>query len=468
MTNTLVYEILSGFSKEEFRAFGVFLQSPYYNRRMDLIRANRVFTAYLSKGRSLPDKAVFFKKVFPGEQYDGQKLRLTLSRLYKLLEKFIILTTMEQMPLEAEKLLITAYRKRKLRRNYERSIRKIKRQTEQLPFRTSDFHFQHYHIEYQNYLRGSDNPRSKSLNLEKVEQHLDLAYFSAKLRQACFTLSHQAVSNIQYHPVLLTQIMQLAQQKPYKDEPAISLYYRFILLFQEGDIEKFGSFRKELFAYKKHFSQEEFRDIYLLALNFCIRKINQNEKPFFQETLNMYKKGLDMELLLEQGQISRFTYNNIVAIALNRGDLEWVDGFIKTYSDHLNETYREATYHLNLSRLAFAKKDFKDALSHLQKTDHDDLISHMTAKILQMKIYYELREFDSLDYLIQSLRIFIQRKKRIGYHYHLWRNILKYTQKLSRVNPYDKAAINRLKTQIREEALLPEREWLLAKLEVLR
>ncbi len=336
---------------------------------------------------------------------------------------------------------------------------------EDQPLRNPGYHFTKFQIEYQNYLSISETGRSKELNLDKVEQHLDFFYISTKLRQACFTLSHQAVFSVQYDPALLEPVMELAQQPPYKQLPSISLYYHFIMLFRRGGLIEFEQFKRLLFQQKTHFTNEEFRDIYLLALNFCIKKINENQTAFFLETLDMYKKGLEMELLFENGKLSRFTYNNIVAIALRKDDLLWVEHFIHNYKDFLEKNHKVTAYSLNRARLAFVKNEYQKALSYLQEADYEDLISHMTAKILQLKIFFELEEFDSLDSLIQSLRVFIRRKRRIGYHYQIWKNILHYTQKIRKLNPYDNNAIATLKEKIKNEELLPEREWLLGKLE---
>ncbi len=117
-----------------------------------------------------------------------------------------------------------------------------------------------------------------------------------------------------------------------------------------------------------------------------------------------------------------------------------------------------------MARLEFVRKNYTNALVFLQDADYKDLLNNMNAKILQAKIYYELDEFEILDSLLKSMRVFIRRKRKVGYHYQLWKNMIRFTEKLMRVNRYDKSAMSHLADQIREEQLLSEKEWLLEKL----
>jgi hypothetical protein len=82
-----------------------------------------------------------------------------------------------------------------------------------------------------------------------------------------------------------------------------------------------------------------------------------------------------------------------------------------------------------------------------------------------LKMYYEEEEFDVLESLLESMRNYVQRKKVIGYHKSNYRNIIRYTRRLLRVNPYDREAKQKLGHEISEAQPLTEREWLLRQLD---
>ncbi len=465
MTKTLIWEIYTRFSSKQMKDFSIFLDSPYFNTRRDLIKINHFLCTNIKAKKAIPNKKSVLQSAYPNEQYDDKKLGLLLSYLHKILEEFLWIQEVKKENHEKEKFLIQSYRKNEMHRNFDRTFKKVQKSIIQQPLRDSAHYFTRFHLEYQKYLSLLETGRSKDLNLDVVGSNLDLAYITTKLQQACFTRAHQAVFDKQYDSTLFEQVLQLAQYDRYQQEPAIKLYYHFIILFQKGNIKEFRRFKTLLFQQKVHFSQDEFRGIYLFALNFCIKKVNNNEHAFYDETFDMYKKGLELELLFDKEKLTPFSFTNIVGIAIRQRELAWAENFINRFKKNLDIPFRTTTLSLNTARLEFAKKDFKKALIYLQKADYDDLINHVTAKILQLKIYYELKEFDALDSLVQSLRVFIRRKKRIGYHYHLWKNILHYIQKVRNVNPYDKKAIASLREKIKQEPLLPERTWLLEKLE---
>ncbi len=464
MTKTFVWETISSFSGQEISKFGRFLASPAFNLRKDTVKLYGFLAAAKSRGNGGVSKREAFSHVFPGAEYESQKLRLAISRLNKVLEKFLIMEEVENTPFEKERLLVAACRRRKLGRNFRKAMNYSLNTTDSQPLRNSDYYQARYFLEYQNYLHISETGKKKDLNFKNMDRNLTLSFASTKLRLASFSLSLQAVSGDEHEILLLNELMELAKQPPYNEAPFIMVYFHFINLFKTGTEKEFEDFKNILFQCADNFTDEEFRDIYLAGLNFCIRKINDNQKAFFYEALDLYKKGLELELLLDNGKISRSTFNNIIGIALRIDEPDWVGEFINNYKKYLAPPHNVTAYNLNMARLEFVRKNYRKALSHLQLADYDDLLNHMNAKVLQVKIYYELDEFESLDSLLKSMRMFIRRKRNIGYHYQLWKNIIRYTMKLLKVNRYDKKAVASLEQDIQKEELLPEKEWLLEKL----
>ena len=97
----------------------------------------------------------------------------------------------------------------------------------------------------------------------------------------------------------------------------------------------------------------------------------------------------------------------------------------------------------------------------MQNADSRDVLLSVSAKMLQLQIYYELDEVDLLQSHISAMNAYIRRKKIFGYHRTIYRNSLKFAQKLIDLNPYDKMEREQLKRDILETKLLAEREWLL-------
>jgi outer membrane protein assembly factor BamD (BamD/ComL family) len=151
----------------------------------------------------------------------------------------------------------------------------------------------------------------------------------------------------------------------------------------------------------------------------------------------------------------------VVAIGIKLGSFDWVDYFIKTYSKKIAPAHRETMSSYCRARLAYGQKNYQEAVSLLQKADYNDLLLHLAAKTILMKIYFETDENRLLDALLDSMTNFLRRKKIIGYHRENYLNIVKYGRRLAALNRFDRVACDLFKTAITEEPNLTERNWFL-------
>ncbi|MFT4761188.1 MAG: hypothetical protein ACI9LN_003170 [Saprospiraceae bacterium] len=392
-------------------------------------------------------------------------MRLLLSYFSKVQEQFLVVEKMMGNDLEQQALLLSAYREKNLNRHFQKALKRSEKELNKQTFRHPKYHFSNFKLEQEKLLFQAKSRRTRALNLQNLEDNLDHAFLSMKLRQACTSLSHQAVFNTQYHITLMAEILEKVRQPHFINIPAITVYYHcYLALFEANNEAHFQNFKQVLFENTGRFPKEEMRSLYLLVINFCIKKINANQYIYLREALDLYKKGLEEEILLEDQKLSRFSYNNMVGISLRLGDFHWAAWFVETYKNNLDASYREVTYSLSSARLEFERKNFNRALSHLQKSDYNNLINSILAKILLLKIYYETKETDLLFSHLKTMQMFIRRNKKTGYHYENWGNIIRYTQRLMELNLFDKKAVEELQELIQKEAILTEKRWLLGQL----
>ena len=127
----------------------------------------------------------------------------------------------------------------------------------------------------------------------------------------------------------------------------------------------------------------------------------------------------------------------------------------------MREPHRDSLFNFNLARLEYQRRRLDEALKLLQKAEYKDPMLHLAAKTLQLKIFYELEEFDLLESHLQTLQTFIRRKKELGYHRENYLNTIRFTRKLLETNLYDKNARKTLKEEIENTRAVAEKEWLL-------
>ncbi len=245
------------------------------------------------------------------------------------------------------------------------------------------------------------------------------------------------------------------------------MYYHgyFAQLGGEGSAYHFEQLKALLSERPERWSLAELHDLYLMAVNYCIRRINQGEESYYRSIFELYQTGLKAGALMEDGVLSRWTYNNVALTALSLKEFDWAWHFLHDYAGYLPEDHREAAFHYNLARYYFEKKDLKAAMRHLLHMEYDDVLQNLVAKVMLCKIYYLLDEMDALENQLDSIQIYIRRKKVLGYHKDNYRAIVHFIRKMIAVQPNDAVQKNALRQQIADAPVLSEREWLLQQLE---
>jgi hypothetical protein len=463
MEKTLLWEAFSALSTAEVREFGKFVRSPFFNGRLQPV----LLFDYLDSCRragQIPSEIAAAALLQKSE--GGVKMRQANSMLLGLLEKYLDYREVQDEGREKIR-LAAAYRKRNLGKHFNINLREARQNREQQPWRHADYFHDLHLIEWERYQFDTLNRRTETFNLQSTSDLMDAAFVGRKLRLACLAASHQTVFKAEYQIGLLEAVLHIAESRQLLDTPAVGLYY-YCYRFQTdlaGAEEHFKQFRRLLAAHSSALPPEELRTLYLLAINFGIKKTNELREGWAMATLELYRGALALGLLLEHGRISRFAFNNIIAVALRVGELDWVEHFILEHKNLLERQWREVAASLGLARVAYARRDYKTALLNLQRSDYKDLINNLTAKTLQLKIYYETGEFEALESHLASMRNYIRRHTSIGYQRTNYSRIVQYTQQLMMLDHKKPEAVEALRQAVTNEDILTEKEWLLGQLE---
>ena len=448
-------------NKHEIRELVKFVDSSFFNQRADVKLLLAHLIEVLPAEKPL-DKSAIFKAIYPNKtQIDLQQIRLVMSKLLLLIEQYL---SFKESSIDKDRInlyLASAYRKRGLEKHFNQSIRQLKKTRAATAHKNAEFFYEEFLLEQEQYRFSSKQKRIGEHNLQSIFNAMDISFIALKLRQACFSISHQAVYKKEYQIDLLEEIMHIVKQRDYISIPAIGVYYHTYLALTEGAPTHFAAFKKIIIEQPDIFPPEEIRDLYLLGINYCIKQLNNGEVNYANEAFALYKSGLELEALLDNGVLSRFSYRNIVAIGLLIQEFEWVEQFIHNYQMKLSPKHRKPTYAFNMARLAYSKKDYATALPLLQNIEYEDLLLNLAAKTILLKIYYELKEFSLLDAHLSSLQNFLRRKTLIGYHKQNYKNIISITRKLVAHNQFDKKEQEQLRQLILDTEILTERRWLL-------
>lgn len=468
MNNSKIIKILKKLSKDEFKLLDKFIISPIHNRHQDVIELFRYLKKHLNGREERLFKENIFQHLFPKKEFEAQKLHYINSYLLKVVEEFLAWQEWKADKVSQQIYLIQSYNKHGLGQPVQKSFNQAVSLQQKLPFRNANYFWQKYQLHFGqiNYYRTLG--RNVDFNLQEFSELLDTSFIAEKLKSSCAMISHQAVTKKDYDMGLLNAILDFVEQEKLLNEPAIATYYyAYKALFDTEEISFFYKLKEQLLQHGAKFTTTELRDLYLLSINFCIKRWNKGDLSIMEEIFELYKEGLKVDVYLEHGVLSRWTYNNIIIAGLLRKKYEWVEQFINDYVQLLPEQYREGSYNFNLAKYCYEIGDYKKAMILLNQMEYDDLFHNMGAKIILAKIYYQHSEIDALDNLIKSVKAFIHRKKVLGYHKEVYLRIFGLLKKLANINVYDKAALMELHTEISNTKQLPEKQWLLEQIQKL-
>lgn len=469
MRSSKLYSILGNFTKIEQNRFRKYLQSPYFNRSDTITDLFNILAEDIN-GECQVDlkKEIIWKKLGLPSPFDDTRFRKYLSDLLKLLENFLAQQAYEKDPVYQASFLIEAIGKRNLEKLYNSSMRSAQRLIEQYPDESSNFYFHQYKIERNYYeLTDAEIKRGDKNNVEEINKFLDLFYISEKLKFYLPTLSQRRVAKYEYQIELIEELLDYLKDKDFDHNPRIALYHKACYLYLQPEIEKHYH---DLRALLKKFAleipvKEANEDLYASAENYCVKKMNEGNAQFQSELFSIYQEKVERGIVLANEEISPWVFRNIVTVALRLGEFEWIENFIFEYKDKMPENYRENAFTFSLAQLYFYRKEFDKVIELLREVEYEDFTYNLNSKVMLLFTYYEIDEIEPLYSLFESFRVYLNRNKSIPENRkNSYKDLIKFTKKLTKLFPGDDKGIQKLKKEVHENEHVASKPWLRQKI----
>jgi len=469
MYKSKMIQMLRNLSPKELTRFGEYLASPFFNKDEQL----PVFFHYLKKyapefeSRNL-EKERMLEKGIPGLALSEKKLGYLMSDIVEHLEGFIRYNQHMADDLEGYVHLLSKYNDWEADKFFEQTLRDARAYLDAEPYRNAPHFYKAFLLQSElNTFFDRQKKRAYDVSLQEAANYLDLFYLSTKLRYSCELINRQKLVASDYSLRLLKEITDHLREHAYDDYPSISIYFQVLMTFLEGDNEvHFEKLKHQLEEHTEKFPPAEARDMYAYAQNFTIRKINAGDKKYLREYFNISVQALEKGLLMVDGDLSPWTYKNLVVAALRVGEYDWAEQFIKQYRSKLNEKFRANAYNYNMGALLFYKGNLGEALRLINQVEFTDIFYALDTRTMQIKIYYQLDEWDPMQSAIEAFKVYLRRNKTLSENVKLlYVNFLKFIDKLSRLTKRDKTKLEDLRSRIEETRQIADIGWLQAKVE---
>lgn len=465
LIETNILRLINSLTKSEKRSCGKWINQKYQGLRKDIPRLFHLLSAENKIKKSGKDS--IFREVYGQREVDDASLRKAISILKKEIEAFLVYESLKRDQVQYQMMLSEIYRKRGLGKFFHQNIVRLEKEITQSPASTSFKYFQKYQLATEQYEFDSQMKRQQFDYLQEMTDDFSDFYVLEILKRACHLRSHQSFTSTQYEIKHLDIALEYARKIPLDQEPAFQIYYLIFSAGEEGsDGGSFDLLREALEVHWEAFPKQEIRDIYLLSINHCIRKLNQGSKPFLKEAFRLYKSAITKNVLYENGKLTPFTYKNIISIALALGEKDWAYRFLHDQKEFLHLAHRENTFAANLATYYYKIGQFEQAMELLQKVQFRDPYDNLQYRTLLMRIYYQLGEENALEHHLESFASYLYRHKNLGYHKGLYQNLIKVMRKILRSNLRDRSVRDRLIREIETNERLAEKSWLMNQLVV--
>ncbi|MBI1225003.1 MAG: hypothetical protein GC192_07170 [Bacteroidetes bacterium] len=465
MQKSRLYEIFTTLTKTEQRELGKFVRSPVFNQRQDVVD----LYDYLYQNSPFKDERTVhrervFAAIFSNEKFDAAKFDYTMSFLFTVVKDYLVHQEQEADPIGQGVLLTRALRKRNLGRIFEKELKTTEKNLDNQPFRDAEYHFHSFQLHLEKHSFAKQESRTSMTSFQEFSEALTHYFLAKKLWEACTLVTHRAVSKVEFEDgAVIAAVLQLVEHGSYRDTPAVNLYYHcYKALTEQDSLPWFEALRSLMRQHRVSLPPSEAKDLYLVAINYCIGRSNRGERAFLQEAFELYKEGLAAGAFLDNNTLSRFTYNNITMAGLLLKDFAWVENFLHEYRDFIEPKYRESTFNYNLAIFYFQKPDYERAMELLQQADFDDLNHNLSARRMLLRIYFEQNEREALSSLIPSFKNFIYRHRELGaVPKSSYLNLLRFSSRILAIDPNDKELIGALKKDVEATEQVAEKAWLL-------
>lgn len=419
MRKSKLVDLLGQLSTRERSRFREYVFSPFFNKNKKVRRLCDYLLARAPEfeGAGM-EKTKVYGHLFGSGPYRELRLNNVISDLLQLLYDFLAQLEYEEQEERRKSDLLTALLDREIHGHVERVARRYRQLLDQRPERHHDYHLSAYrlhdHLDRYSLTRGK---RSYDENLQRQSDHLDRYYFINKLRLACDMTSRNAVVKAGYRAHFLEDLLARVEQNEQGvgEDPALQVYYRAYRMLTHPDEEPFYFQLKEVLArHATLFPRRELRTLYNYALNHCVRRINSGQTDYYREILDLYQVLLAERILYKNGYLTQWTYINIVTAGIRLKEWVWTETFIQQYRSDLLPEVQYNVYTYNLASLYYERGDRDRALQLLHEVEFTDAFYHMAAKIIQLKIYYELDETEAFFSLVEAARKYLRRNRQLS------------------------------------------------------
>lgn len=467
MKNTQLFTALKSLDRSGFRKLGVFIKSPYFNSRSEVIRFYEAIKKFYPEFKVTEnDMENIFKKVYPGKKVNDVLFRKLISLTLNLFTEFIAIENFRENKLDSGVRMVNMIREKKLSSLFEKKSRALIEQ-----MNSSHKGIEYYEARYKltTIINGYQLNVNESSMVNKLQNELDdfLDYFYIIIFLFNIRLNTWSkVYKLNIDLGLSDEAFVHFGKKKNMEVTLATLYYYMIMLMKTEDEKFYTELVESRKAFEKQISPMDDYNVQLILMQFCHLKASKGYLEYRIRQHEINKTILEKHLIPE-GYIEPYFFTNTVRNASKTGEFEWADNFITRFKSRLNPDFAYEIINYSSAILEFEKGSFQSALEKISRINIEKSNMKLEIKTLQVLNYYELGYRVELEFLLDSFKHFLQRENSIPDNlrqmYLESISLINRLNRLSEMNTKSKNEIYLFINELERKPYFNLKDWLLKK-----
>jgi hypothetical protein len=411
-------------SKEEIKEFESYLKQSEKRNLIPLLRYLKRFYPEFRYDKKL-ETVYIFRRLYERDEKNRKIIKNKhkfilnqLSELHLELNEFLIQKKFREDHLLYELLHLQVLKERGLNDRFFRKIKTLEKEIVERP--KPDLQNDLNKVKFYDTLLGHSRFRDivhRTEMLRKLMQSLSNFSLGIGYKFGTALQSHNEIlGNDSNDPSLfLLKLAEMGSIPPFAN-PLVHAYVLGYRLEKDKTDEAFYLLKEFNFSEKgKMLSNSDRNELLTVLINFCAKKIRQKEDKYNYEIFNLYKFGLEEELLIDGNDISEHKFMNIISVACKLKEFDWVKFFIKKYDNYLHVSIQFYVVQISMAVVALEKGQSRKALRIIRKTNFPHPYQKLRARMLSIRARYDLDDDTGGDVLneCRNLEHFLKANKMI-------------------------------------------------------
>lgn len=476
MISSKAIDLVSAFDEAEFKEFGLFVSSPFYNKEAVQIKFYEILKKYYPSftNRSF-EKEKVFARLYPGKKYNDGVMRNILSKTLELAESYLRVKRQHSNEFSGLIALMRELSEKKMVKLFERAEMKANELLESATAKDEQYFYDKFVLisEKRRFLTSQKSALYSSNDLLKEgAEKLTISFLISMLRSET-NIANSNLRMFKFEQDTALSELEIYVEKEiskYPDATYLQYYYNAFKLARTQDEKYFYALKSIVYTLYDQFRDQDRRDIFTILTNYCYFKVNKGELIFRKEHFLLFKENIERGFYKgSRKYLDHIQYLNVAVTGLDAGEIDWVEEFIEKYKAELDDTNRENSYNFSRSLVFYHKSLYDDALNMAARVRTDDLSYKHQLKSLYLKIYYDMNETEPFYSHVDSYRHFLLNEKHIP---EVTRNVINsyvnYTKKLFDIKnrlgerDYD---LFKIRNEISDSKAMVNKWWLLERID---